>query len=81
MTRKTVNVVDSLLRSDGELYPVIVAVTVNWVCPVCGGPRGEPRKFRFFPNRSYLCDRWDNPCGHIDKYDAVLIEAKHGRQP
>lgn len=51
-------------------------VTLNWVCPVCGEPRGEPR-----PAVSYdgslrlLCDGWSNPCGHVDKYADVRREA------
>ena len=47
-----------------------------WVCPACGGPRGEP-----FPSHSYDGSRrlhvhgWHNPCGHVDKYSEVLKEA------
>lgn len=51
-------------------------VTLPWVCPQCGGPRGEP-----FPTVSYdgsrrlACDGWVNPCGHLDTYAAVRQEA------
>jgi hypothetical protein len=52
-----------------------VRVTVRWVCPVCGGPRGEPREAVSFDGTYRLvADRWDNPCGHVDKYDDVRRE-------
>ena len=53
-----------------------VYVTLEWVCPVCGGVRGTP-----FQTASYdgsmrlICDGWSNPCGHIDKYSDVRAEA------
>lgn len=51
-------------------------VVLPWVCPRCGGPRGEP-----FPGISFdgslrlACDRWLNPCGHVDTYEQVRAEA------
>lgn len=51
-------------------------VTLLWVCPRCGGPRGEP-----FPGVSYdgsrrlSVDQWINPCGHVDWYSRVRAEA------
>lgn len=54
-------------------YLPIPSVTLPWVCPVCGGPRGEPYNYNFCEDGSwYSCDRWENPCGHIDRYADVL---------
>lgn len=54
----------------------IRTVTILAECPECGGPRGVPVNHNFCDDGAYLsCDRWDNPCGHVDYYDAVLKEA------
>lgn len=51
--------------------------TVPWLCPQCGGPRGEPRPHNFSEDGAwYVCDRWDNPCGHIDHYHDVIREVE-----
>lgn len=51
--------------------------TLNWICPVCGEPRGEVKQARSYDGSRILhCDGWSNPCGHIDKYDAVREEAR-----
>jgi uncharacterized protein (DUF983 family) len=53
----------------------VVAIDISNRCPVCGGPRG-----RVFPALAYdgsirmEVDRFDNPCGHIDKYENLLKE-------
>ena len=53
-----------------------VVVTLNWTCPVCGGPRGEVVDARSYDgSRILFCQGWTNPCGHVDKYDAVREEA------
>lgn len=53
-----------------------VLVSLKWVCPVCGKPRGEIKKVASYDGSRYLpCDGWINPCGHVDKYDAVRKEA------
>ena len=53
-----------------------IAVTVNWVCPKCGGPRGDVTKVRSYDgSRILYCDGWVNPCGHIDQYADVVSEA------
>lgn len=50
-------------------------VTVKWVCPVCGGPRGEVYKtVSYDGSRRLHCDGWVNPCGHVDYYDDVMRE-------
>jgi hypothetical protein len=52
-----------------------ITITLNWVCPVCGGPRGEVFKTRSYDGSRILeCDGWENPCGHVDKYSAVRRE-------
>ncbi|MBI4321881.1 MAG: hypothetical protein HY675_25585 [Chloroflexi bacterium] len=51
-------------------------VTVPWVCCTCGGPRGEPQPYNFCEDGEWLvCDRWTNPCGHVDVYDDVIAQA------
>lgn len=55
-----------------------VKVTLNWVCPVCGGERGQPQPaISWDGSRRLLCDGWVNPCGHVDKYSAVRKEARN----
>ena len=51
-------------------------VTLDWVCPVCGGPRGEVFDTISYDGSKRLhCHGWRNPCGHVDKYAAVREEA------
>jgi hypothetical protein len=70
---KTVNI-PACEEHDGQFC---LTVTVPWVCPVCGGPRGEPHPaISYDGSRRLYCDGWENPCGHIDKYSAVRSEAK-----
>lgn len=74
MTTRTVRVIQ---RSADGWNIRIVSVTVAWVCPVCGQPRGEPFNLNFCEDGEWFsCDRWDNPCGHIDLYKDVIAEAK-----
>ena len=45
-------------------------------CPVCGGPRGETfRTLSYDGSRRMEVDGWVNPCGHVDRYEAVRVEA------
>ena len=54
-----------------------VNVTLNWVCPVCGGGRGDVHPAVSYDGGLRLhCDGWENPCGHVDKYAAVRQEAR-----
>ena len=65
-------------REEHEGYYSIV-VKVNWVCPVCGGPRGEIfNTFSYDGSRRLPVHGWRNACGHVDKYSAVRIEAGIG---
>lgn len=60
----------------GLTNPCIREVTIPAVCPQCGGPRGEPRWLRTYDDGVwYSVQVWDNPCGHLDTYRDVVIEA------
>jgi hypothetical protein len=49
-----------------------MTVPLDWTCPQCGGPRGEPYKgLSFDGSRRLAVDHWDNPCGHIDYYRVI----------
>lgn len=55
----------------------LITVTLAWVCPVCGGPRGQVvRAISYDGSRQLACDGWTNPCGHVDLYAAVRNEAQ-----
>lgn len=55
-----------------------MVVKLYWVCPVCGGPRGEVKNVRSYDgSRILYCNGWSNPCGHIDKYYMVREEARN----
>ncbi|WP_418345806.1 hypothetical protein [Rhodococcus pyridinivorans] len=57
----------------------IRTITIAGTCPRCGGPRGEPYPYNFYDDGAWLvADCWDNPCGHVDLYNAVLAEAERG---
>ena len=52
-------------------------VDLPWLCPTCGGPRGEPAAgISFDGSRRLSVDTWTNPCGHIDFYNKVRGEAQ-----
>lgn len=54
-----------------------IEVELVWVCPVCGGPRGEPFETISYDGSLRLhCHGWNNPCDHIDKYVDCVAEAK-----
>ncbi len=53
-----------------------INVKLRWVCPICGAPRGEISNGRSYDgSRVLFCNTWQNPCGHVDKYDDVRAEA------
>jgi hypothetical protein len=54
----------------------LITVTLRWVGPTCGGPRGEIMPaISHDGSRRLGCDGWTNPCGHLDTYDAIRLEA------
>jgi hypothetical protein len=58
-------------------YIAEVTIEISDNCPVCGGKRGNPYGYNFYEDGGwYWCNRWDNPCGHIDHYDDCLKEAQ-----
>ena len=65
--------------SGGNYTVITKTIEISSICPECGGPRGKPKRLPFYEGGStYTVDRWDNPCGHIDGYVAVLAEAENG---
>lgn len=59
-----------------DLY--VREVEIAELCPVCGMPRGKNtiHNVRSYDgSRFVICDGWENPCGHIDKYSEVRKEA------
>ena len=55
-----------------------ITVTIPWVCPECGAQRGAIKKVQSYDGSLRLiCDGWENPCGHIDKYPDV--RKRHGK--
>ena len=58
------------------LYTILTrTLEISDTCPVCGGPRGTPRNHHMYEDGdTATVSVWDNPCGHVDKYSAVLGE-------
>jgi len=53
----------------------LITVTLLWICPRCGGPRGRVHPvISYDGSRRLSCDGWTNPCGHIDYYRTVRAE-------
>lgn len=79
-----VTVVDRDLQRDlwGNGYQaidqVLTTVEIADTCPCCGGKRGKPHLERFCEDGEwYSVSVWSNPCGHVDKYGAVIEEARN----
>jgi hypothetical protein len=59
----------------GPTRPVTRRVTISAHCPVCEGRRGEPRGLNQCDDgERYWVQVWDNPCGHVDRYENVVRE-------
>jgi hypothetical protein len=55
-----------------------IDVIVKWICPTCGGPRGEvTAAISYDGNKRLSCDGWINPCGHVDLYTDVIKESQN----
>lgn len=66
----------------GLTAPITRMVTISAFCPVCGERRGEPRGMHQCDDGAwYWVQVWENPCGHIDRYADVVIEAVERAQP
>jgi hypothetical protein len=62
-------------RTNGGWNMNFANVRIPSVCPVCQGPRGQQMTVQFCEDGEwYNSDRWENPCGHIDKYLNVYEE-------
>lgn len=60
----------------GPARIVVRRVEIDDTCPKCGGPRGEARNLNQSDDGEfYSVDVWENPCGHVDTYSAVVLEA------
>lgn len=72
MGLRTVRVQDT----QDHLVPQVVTVTVPWICPACGDPRGETEQVTIrMAGQQVQIDRWINECGHIDRHRDVVREA------
>lgn len=55
----------------------LISITLRWVCPTCGRPRGQLRPATSYDgSRRLACDGWTNSCGHIDYYADVRREPR-----
>lgn len=64
-------------RTSWPYFPKVSVLEISAHCPRCGEPRGEPTPHRFYEDGEWMsCDRWSNPCGHVDLYEDVLVEHK-----
>lgn len=65
-----------LIDGDGWIYHPLT-INIADYCPVCRCKRGEPYQYRFCEDGEwFVVDKWNNSCGHIDKYEDVYEEAK-----
>lgn len=61
---------------NGLFSYVTRTIEISDFCPVCGGPRGEAYTERQYEDGDCCyVTRWNNQCGHVDKYRDVLVEA------
>ena len=57
-------------------YPITVEISDE--CPICGAKRGTPFSYRFCEDGEwFVVSKWNNPCGHIDKYKDCFFESKN----
>ena len=54
-----------------------LAVVLVWECPVCHERRGPiTDALSYDGSRRLVVSGWVNPCGHVDKYAALIDEAR-----
>lgn len=65
----------------GLTNPVVREVTISAFCPVCGERRGEPSGLNQCDDGAFFWVQvWSNPCGHVDMYADVVVEAAQLRE-
>lgn len=54
----------------------LIQLTISNICPKCGARRAirNWEGFSYDGSRRLVVDCWENECGHIDKYDEILLE-------
>lgn len=61
----------------GPVNPATRQVTISAYCPQCGQHRGDPQgRNQVDDGARYWVQVWKNPCGHVDRYTAVIEEAR-----
>lgn len=52
-----------------------IKVEIPDTCPVCGGARSQTvyQDWHYLNGKRILADAWDNPCGHKENYEMVLL--------
>ncbi len=74
--RVTVMYRNNWFGGDGWVY-YPMTIEISTFCPICGQSRGKPYSYNFCEDGEWITvDRWDNPCGHIDKYGDCIRESK-----
>lgn len=64
----------------GRHCVALATVEIPNECLTCGGPRGETQNLNQYDDGiHYSVDVWENPCGHIDAYEAVMAAVAGGR--
>lgn len=55
----------------------LASFEISDICPVCKGPRGQVFGTHSFDgSRRLNVDGWNNPCGHVDTYEAIRKEGQ-----
>ena len=70
-------IVNVIQRNATDLNMKIITLKISPFCPICGEKRGKPEQKSFCEDGEwYVCDTWNNPCGHVDLYKDVIQEAQ-----
>jgi len=64
-------------RDVSQPFSNVLLIELPWVCPRCGGPRGEPEVgLAYTGSQRMQVHEWANPCGHVDMYENLLAEVE-----